>query len=285
MIPAPFEYLAPTTIEEAIALLGRHGDDAKVLAGGHSLLPLMKLRLAAPAVLIDLGGIPGLQGIRDHGDQIAIGAMTRYVDLQRSSLLQERVPMLPAATAQVGDAQVRNRGTLGGALAHADPAGDMPAVAVALGGTIVASGPTGPREVPLADFFQDIFTSALAPDEIITEIRIDAPSGRAQRYESFRRRAADWATIGAAAVVTSVRGVVTETRVVLTNAGPTPMVAEDVAAALVGRPADLAAVQAAAGHAAAGLTPTADLNASSQYKRHLATVLTRRALEGALGLA
>jgi len=284
MIPAAFDYAAPTSLDEAVSLLQQHGDDAKILAGGHSLLPLMKLRLAAPALLIDLAQIPGLSYIRDEGDHVAIGAMTTYFDLEDSELLQRRLPLLVEATGMIGDPQVRNRGTLGGAMAHADPAGDMPVVVSALGGSVIAHGPNGDRTIDVADFFQDIFTSALEPEEIITEVRVRAHDNPAQNYQKFRRRMIDWAIVGCAVNVVRSNGSIGSASIALTNVGPTPMRASAAEQALQGQQANADAVRQAAELADQGLEPSADLNASTQYKKHLVKVMTRRALEAALNL-
>jgi carbon-monoxide dehydrogenase medium subunit len=284
MIPATFDYAAPTSLEEAITLLQQHSDEAKLLAGGHSLLPLMKLRLAAPAMLIDLGRIPGLSYIRHAGDHIAIGAMTRYVELEDSGLLQHHVPLLAQAASMVGDMQVRNRGTIGGALAHADPAGDMPTIVTALGGTIVARGPNGERTIDASDFFQDIFTSALQPDEILTEVRIPVQDRVAQNYQKFRRRLSDWAIVGSAVNVIRTNGSIASARVVLTNVGTKPIRALAVEQTLQGQAATSETVARAAELADQGLEPSGELYASPEYKKHLARVMTRRALMTALGL-
>ncbi len=284
MIPAAFDYAAPTSLDEAVSLLQQHGDDAKILAGGHSLLPLMKLRLAAPALLIDLAQIPGLSYIRDEGDHVAIGAMTTYFDLEDSELLQRRIPLLVEATGMIGDPQVRNRGTLGGAMAHADPAGDMPVVVSALGGSVIAHGPNGDRTIDVADFFQDIFTSALEPEEIITEVRVRAHDNPAQNYQKFRRRMIDWAIVGCAVNVVRSNGSIGSASIALTNVGPTPMRAPAAEQALQGQQANADTVRQAAELADQGLEPSADLNASTEYKKHLVKVMTRRALEAALRL-
>lgn len=284
MIPAAFEYAAPTSVDEAISLLQQHGDEAKILAGGHSLLPLMKLRLATPGILVDLSRIPNLSYIREDGNQIAIGAMTPYVDIVNSDLLKGRIPILPESASMVGDPQVRNRGTLGGAVAHADPAGDMPAVVCAIGGQVVARGPNGDRRIDVSEFFQDIFTSALAADEVLTEVRLNAPQNVAQNYQKFRRRAIDWAIVGAAVNVVRSNGSIGSASVVLTNVGPTPVRADAVAQALQGQPATAETIAQAAEAADQGIEPTAELNASPDYKKHLARVLTRRALAAALGV-
>jgi carbon-monoxide dehydrogenase medium subunit len=285
MIPADFDYRCPSSLEEALSLLGEYGEDAKILAGGHSLLPLMKLRLASPRVLIDLARIDGLSYIREAGDRIAIGAMTLYAALQGSAVLQNRVPLLAQAAGMVGDQQVRNRGTLGGALAHADPAGDMPVIVTTLGGTIRARSSRGERTIDAADFFTDIFTSTLQPDEIVTEISIPAHDGAAQHYEKFVRRSIDWAIVGAAVSVSRTNGSIGSASVVLTNVAATPERASAVEEALAGQPANADTVRNAARKAAEGLNPSAELHASSEYKAHLARVLTGRALTAAMGLS
>lgn len=285
MIPPAFDYAAPSSVDEAIALLQEHGDEAKLLAGGHSLIPLMKLRLAAPGFIVDLGKVPGLAYIRDAGNYAAIGAMTIHYALETSDLLQRRLPLVCQAAGMVGDMQVRNRGTIGGSLAHADPASDLPAVVTALGADIVARGPQGERTISAADFFQDVWTSALDPAEVLTEIRIPYGQGQpAQRYEKFRQRAADWALVGVAVSVSRTNGSIGNASVVLTNVGATPLRARTVEEALQGQSASAEAVRAAAEHASDGLDPSPELKASPDYKRHLARVLTRRALESALEL-
>ena len=282
MIPVSFEYVAPTSVEEALSLLTEHGDEAKILAGGHSLLPLMKLRLAAPAVLVDLGTVDSLRYIREEDGQVSIGAMTTYAAVEHSETIRRVIPMLAQAVSLVGDMQVRNRGTLGGALAHADPAGDMPAVVSALGGSVLVQGPHGQREIDISDFFVDIFTSALEPDEILTEIRLRRQEGAAGSYEKFRRRQIDWAIVGAAVSLSIAGGKIGDARVALTNVGPTPVRATAVENALQGAPVDDARVEVASQLASENIDPQPELNASSEYKRHLARVLTRRALQSSL---
>jgi len=283
VIPPAFDYVAPSSVEEAISLLQQHGDEAKVLAGGHSLIPLMKLRLAAPAFLVDLGRIPDLSYIRDAGDHVAIGAMTTYYTLETSELLRRRLPLVAETAGVVGDPQVRNRGTIGGSMAHADPASDLPTVVKALGGTIVARGPQGERSIPAEEFFQDIWTSALVPDEVLTEVRVPYVQGEpAQAYEKFRVRASDWALVASAVNATRHNGQIESVSVVLTNVGPIPIRATGVEQALQGQEATKDAIGAAAEHASDGLEPSPEFKASPEYKRHLARVLTRRALEAAL---
>jgi aerobic carbon-monoxide dehydrogenase medium subunit len=265
VIPAAFDYVRAGSADEAVALLGQHGDDAKLLAGGHSLLPLMKLRLAAPSVLIDVGRLSDLSYVRDQGDHVAVGALTRHHDLETSADLKASVPLLAHAAGQVGDPQVRHRGTIGGSVAHGDPASDLPAVLLALDATLVAQGPSGSRSIAAADFFKGFLETALAPDELLTEIQIPKPTG-GWSFQKFNRRAQDWAIVGVAAVGGNVA---------LVNMGSTPVRAAAVESALASgaSPADAAA------HAADGLDPPADNNASSDFRKHLATVLVRRALE------
>ncbi len=270
MIPASFEYRRAGTVDEALGWLGEDPDSTKLLAGGHSLLPLMKLRLATPAVLVDVGRIEGLSYVRDAGDHVAVGALTRHRDLEVSDVARSEVPLLAHVAGQVGDPQVRHRGTIGGSLAHGDPASDLPAAVLALGGTLVVRGPSGTREVPADEFFRGFLETAIGPDEMLTEIRVHkAPSGWA--FQKFNRRAQDWAIVGVAAVVDG------SARVALVNMGSTTVRARGVEQALAegAPPADAAA------RAAEGLDPPSDLHASAEYRQHLATVLVRRALEGA----
>ncbi len=272
MIPAAFDYARAGSAEEAIALLGEHGDEAKLLAGGHSLLPMMKLRLAVPSVLIDIGPLGDLSYINDAGDHVAIGALTRHRALETSDLLANECPLLAHVAGEVGDPQVRHRGTIGGSLAHSDPASDLPAAVLALGGTLVAQGPNGSREISAGDFFTGYFESALNDDEMLTEIRVPKAPGRAWNYQKFNRRAQDWAIVGVAAV--TVNG---GTNVSLVNMGSVPLRASAVEAALAGG----ASAADAAEQAAEGTDAPTDLNATPDYRNHLARVLTRRALETA----
>jgi carbon-monoxide dehydrogenase medium subunit len=269
VIPAAFDYVRAGSAEEAVSLIGQHGDDAKFLAGGHSLLPLMKLRLAQPAVLVDIGRITDLSYIRDAGDHVAIGALTRHMDVETSDLLKEHVPLLAHAASHVGDPQVRHRGTIGGSIAHADPASDLPATTLALGATYVAQGPNGTREIAAADFFQGFLTSALAPDEMLSEIRVPKMSGAGWSFQKFNRRAQDWAIVGVAAWRRNG-----DSGVALVNMGATPILATSVSSAL----ASGASIEDAAEQATAEADPQADLNASVEYRQHLAKVLVRRAL-------
>ena len=272
MIPAAFDYKRATSAAEAVSLVGEHGDDAKFLAGGHSLLPLMKLRLAQPSVLIDIGRLSDLSYIRDAGDHVAVGALTRHRDIETSDLLKEHVPLLAHAASHVGDPQVRHRGTIGGSIAHADPASDLPATTLALGATYVAQGPNGTREIAATDFYQGFLESALAADEILTEIRVPKMAGAGWGFQKFNRRAQDWAIVGVAAWRRNG-----DSGVALVNMGSTPILATSVASALAGG----ASAAEAAEQAAAEAEPSADLNASVEYRVHLAKVLVRRALEDA----
>ncbi|HEX4984130.1 MAG TPA: xanthine dehydrogenase family protein subunit M [Ilumatobacteraceae bacterium] len=272
MIPAAFDYVRAGSAEEAISLVGQHGEDAKFLAGGHSLLPLMKLRLAQPSVLIDIGRVSDLSYIRDAGDHVAIGALTRHMDVENSDLLKQHVPLLAHATSHVGDPQVRHRGTIGGSIAHADPASDLPATTLALGATYVAQGPNGTREIAAGDFYQGFLTSSLAPDELLTEIRVPKMNGAGWNFQKFNRRAMDWAIVGVAAWRNNG-----DSGVALVNMASTPVLATSVSSAL----ASGASIAEAAEQAAADADPQADLNASVEYRVHLAKVLTRRALEAA----
>ena len=270
MIPAPFDYKRASSAAEAISLVVEYGEDAKFLAGGHSLLPLMKLRLAQPAILIDIARLTDLSYIRDAGDHITIGAMTRHHDVEHSPILAEHVPLLAHAASFVGDPQVRHRGTIGGSIAHADSASDLPATTLALGATYVAQGPNGTREIAATDFYTGFLESALAPDEMLTEIRVPKMNGATWGFQKFNRRAQDWAIVGVAAWK---RG--TESGTALVNMGSVPILATSVATAIAGG----ASVADAAKLAAAEAEPQSDLNASAEYRVHLAQVLVRRALE------
>ncbi len=274
MIPAPFDYQRAGSVDEALALLAEHGDEAKLLAGGHSLLPLMKLRLALPQVLIDIGRIDELSFVEGDGDAVRIGALTRHHDLATSALAGEQVPLLAHVAGQIGDPQVRHRGTIGGSLAHGDPASDLPAALLALRATLVARGPGGEREIAADDFFTGFLETALAPDEILTEVRVPAVPGVGWAFEKFNRRAQDWAIVGVTAVMTNGSG---GPGVGLVNMGSQPLRAAGVEDALRSgaSPGDAAA------RADEGTEPPDDLNASPEFRRHLARVLVRRALESA----
>jgi carbon-monoxide dehydrogenase medium subunit len=278
MIPAPFDYESPESLDEAVRMLHENGEDAKLLAGGHSLLPLMKLRLAAPTLLVDLRRVPGLHGIQRENGSWRIGPMTRHADLQDAAELG----VVARAASQIADQQVRNRGTIGGSLAHADPASDLPAVLLAAEGEVTAQGPSGMRTIAAADLFVDYLTTSLAPDEVITEVRLPALDGWAYGYEKFTRRAEDWAMVGVCALVKRAPdGTCEDVRVGLTHMGPTALRATAAEQALRGQSLDAATIGQAAEQAAEGTDPPGDLNATPDYKRHLARVLTRRALEEA----
>jgi aerobic carbon-monoxide dehydrogenase medium subunit len=280
MITAPFDYAAPAGLDDAVRLLREHGEDAKLLAGGHSLLPLMKLRLAAPTLLVDLRQAPGLRGVQRENGSWRIGAMTRHADLQDASELG----VVAHAASLIADQQVRNRGTIGGSLAHADPASDLPGVVLALEGELSAKGPDGLRTIAAADLFEDYLTTTLAPDEVITEIRIPALDGWSWGYQKFTRRAEDWAMVGVCALVKrAADGSCEDARIGLTNMGATPLRATAAEDALRGAALDGAGIARASELAADGTEPPGDLNATPDYKRHLARVLTRRALEAAAG--
>jgi len=274
VIPAAFDYVRAGSAEEAISLIGQHGDEAKFLAGGHSLLPLMKLRLAQPTVLIDIGRVTDLSYIRDGGDHVAIGALTRHMDIENSDLLGADVPLLAHAASHVGDPQVRHRGTIGGSLAHADPASDLPATTLALSATYVAQGPNGTRQIAAGDFYEGFLTSVLEPDEMLTEIRVPKMNGAGWSFQKFTRRAQDWATVGVAAWRRNG-----DSGVALVNMGSTPVMASSVSSALAGG----ASIEDAAEQAAAEADPQGDLNASTEYRIHLAKVLVKRALTEASG--
>jgi carbon-monoxide dehydrogenase medium subunit len=268
MIPAAFDYVRADSTDAAVAALAEHGGDAKLLAGGHSLLPLMKMRLATPALLVDIARIADRSYVRDAGDHVAIGSLTRHCELETSSVLAEHVPLLAHVAAQVGDPQVRHRGTIGGSVAHGDPASDLPAVVLALGGTFVAAGPKGERTIAASDFFTGFLETALADDEMLTEIRLPKMNGNRWSFQKFNRRAQDWAIVGCAVVDGADPGVA------LVNMGPTPRRALTVEQAL----RDGASATDAAAGAADGTEPVTDLNASAELRRHLARVLVGRAL-------
>jgi carbon-monoxide dehydrogenase medium subunit len=278
VIPAEFDYEAPESVDEAVRMLHENGEDAKLIAGGHSLLPLMKLRLAAPSLLVDLRRVPGLHGIQRENGSWRIGAMARHADLQDTPELG----VAARAASQVADQQVRNRGTIGGSLAHGDPASDLPAVLLALEGEVSAQGPDGLRTIAAADLFQDFLTTSLAQDEVMTEVRLPATDDWGFGYEKFTRRAEDWAMVGVCALVKKAGdGSCEDVRIGLTHMASTPLRATAAEEALRGKGLDADSIAAAADQAAEGTDPPGDLNATSDYKRHLARVLTRRALEAA----
>ncbi|MEJ7750277.1 MAG: xanthine dehydrogenase family protein subunit M [Thermoleophilaceae bacterium] len=279
MIAAEFDYQRVGSVDEAIAALGEGGEEAKLLAGGHSLLPLMKLRLAAPALLIDMGGIAELRGVERSNGDWRIGALTTHATLQDSPELG----VVADAAGKIADQQVRNRGTIGGSLAHADPASDLPGVMLAAEASVVVRGPGGERTIAAADLFEDYLTTSLTPEEVLTDIRMPALDGWKWGYEKFTRRAEDWAMVGITALVKISDGTCEDVRVGLTHMASTPLRATAVEEALRGQPLDDERISAAAEHAADGTEPPGDLNASSEYKSHLARVLTRRALLTAAG--
>jgi aerobic carbon-monoxide dehydrogenase medium subunit len=283
VIPAFFDYLAPATLEEALSALAEHGDDAKILAGGQSLLPVLRMRLNAPAVVIDLGKIDALHGIREDGDAIVIGAMTQHSVVGSDPLVAQHAALITKAVEHLADAQVRHRGTFGGALAHADPAGDLGAPVLALDAEFVIAGPGGTRTVPASEFFVGLFETVIGEDEILTEVRIPKHTGWGAHYEKFVRVAHQWPIVAVAATVRADGGTITQARVGLTNMGQTPLRARAAEQALTGQPATAEAVAAAAAHAAEGTDPPSDLNGEAGYRRHLATVLTRRAVLSAAG--
>ncbi len=278
MIPAKFDYAAPTSVEEALRLLVEHGDEAKVIAGGQSLLPVLRMRLNAPEMVVDLAKIDSLRGIREDGDSIVIGAMTTHAEVGADPLVAEHAALIGKAVEHLADAQVRHRGTFGGALAHADPAGDLGAPALALGAEFVIAGPSGTRTVAADDFFVDLFETAIAEGELLTEVRIPKHTGWGAHYEKFVRVAHQWPIVAVAATVKAEGGTITEARVGLTNMGSTPLRAKALEQALAGKPATDDAVREVCAGAAEGTNPPSDLNGDADYRRHLATVLARRAV-------
>jgi carbon-monoxide dehydrogenase medium subunit len=284
MYPASFEYHRPGSVEEAVGLLTRYKDDAKLLAGGHSLIPMMKLRLAQPKHLVDIRRIGGLSGIREEGGAIVIGALTTHYTVESSASLKTKCPILPEAGAMIGDPQVRNQGTIGGSLAHSDPAADWPAVILALGAELKAVGPKGARTIKAQDFFKDLLTTALAPDEVLTEVRIPAlPAHTGTAYVKHPHPASRFAVVGVAAVVTVEGGHCKAAHVAVTGVGSRATRAKGVEAALAGKALDAAGIAGAAAKAADGIEISADLQGSVEYKRHLTQVYARRALEAAAG--
>lgn len=282
MIPSAFDFYAPRTLDEAIALLAEHGDEAKVLAGGQSLIPAMRFRLAAPAVLVDINGIGGLDGLRETNGHLAIGALTREAALEEYTFIRERYPLLADAAHVIADPLVRNRATVGGNLAHADPANDHPAVMLAYGAELAAHGPRGARTIPIDDFFTGMFSTSLEPDELLTEIRIPRPDpGSGGAYLKVERKVGDYA-ISAVAVQLTMDGPTIRTiRIALTNVSPTPMRAEEAERILTGQTLTDATLEAAGQAAAAACDPSADLRGSVEYKRDLTRVLVKRAVRRA----
>jgi carbon-monoxide dehydrogenase medium subunit len=285
VIPAPFDYESPASVDEALALLAQAGDrEVKVLAGGQSLMPVLRLRMAAPELVVDLGRIAELRGVRDDGDAIVLGSMTTHDDVTREPLVRQHALLLAEAARTVADPQIRHRGTFGGSLAHADPAGDMPAPALALDAEMVIAGPSGRRTVPAAEFFQDLFTTALAENEVLVEIRVPKHTGWGAHYEKFSPVVQAWSIVAVAAAVRVENGTIAQAKVALTNMGLVPIRASAVEQALVGREATAEAIRDAAGLAADGTSPATDANADEDYRRHLATVLTGRAVLAAAGV-
>jgi carbon-monoxide dehydrogenase medium subunit len=277
VIPAEFEYLRADSVEHAANALAEEGEDAKLIAGGHSLLPLMKLRLAAPTLLIDIGGLDELRGVERENGGWRVGALTTHATLQSS----DELGVVARAASLIADQQVRNRGTIGGSLAHGDPASDLPGVLLAFDGSVTVRGAGGERQVPVAGFCLDYLTTVLAPDEVITSVHFPALDGYGWGYEKFTRRAEDWAMVGVVALVKASGGSCEDVRIGLTNMGSTPLRAGAAEEALRGGPLDAGSIAVAAEHAAEGTEPPGDANATPDYKRHLARVLTRRALESA----
>jgi carbon-monoxide dehydrogenase medium subunit len=283
VIPPEFDYLRPHSVADAVAELGRAGEDAKVLAGGQSLLPLLRMRLAYPSALIDLGGVGELRGIRRDGDELVIGSMTTHHDVLHDPLVAQHCPLLAQATGTVADPAVRHRGTFGGALAHADPAGDLPAVALALDATFVIEGPEGRRMVAASEFFSDYLETAVRPGELLVEVRVPLLGpGWSSAYEKFNRVAQAWAIVGVAALVRTEGDTITEARVGLTNMGPTPLRAAGTEQLLAGASTRDGGIARAAQLAAADTEPSADLSAQPDYRQHLARVLTKRAVQKAV---
>jgi carbon-monoxide dehydrogenase medium subunit len=284
MIPAAFEYERPASVADAVKALSEAGEDAKLLAGGQSLIPVLRLRLAYPSTLIDVSRLSEMKGVRDDGDAIVIGAMTTHNDVMRDALVNEHAPLIAQATRTIADPQVRHRGTFGGALAHADPAGDLGAVALAMDCEFVAVGPGGDRRIAAADFFLDYLTTALQTDELLTAVRVPKlGAGWSSHYEKFNRVAQAWSIVGVAALVQRDNGAIRSARIGLTNMGNTPLRASTVEQALAGADASADAVGAAADHAAEGTNAPSDLSGKADYREQLARVLTKRAVLAAAG--
>jgi carbon-monoxide dehydrogenase medium subunit len=283
MIPVAFDYVRPLSVGEAVSALRAAGEEGKILAGGQSLMPVLRLRLAGPSMIVDLGGIAQLRGIRVDGDSLVVGAMATHAEVAASNLVRSEVPLVADVAGKIGDRQVRHRGTLGGSMAHADPAGDLPAVAVALDATFVVEGSSGQHSSAARDFFTGMFSTAMSPDEVLVEVRFPRMPGWSSRYEKFHRTAQAWALVGVAAAVRRDNGSIAEARIAFTNMGATPVRAAGVEAALVGA-ADLAAVRSAAAQAGAATSPPTDISGSAEYRRHLVGVLTGRAVAAAAGL-
>jgi carbon-monoxide dehydrogenase medium subunit len=284
MFPASFGYHAARSVEEALDLLAKYGEDAKLLAGGHSLIPAMKLRLASPRYLIDLGTVPGLSGIRIDGDALTIGALTVHADIVSSDIARQHIPALSDAAGVIGDVQVRNRGTIGGSVAHADPAADFPVVLTALNASFVAVSPSGSRVISVDGFFVDFYTTALAPNEVLTEIRVPLPpSSAGTAYHKMAHPASGYVVVSAGALINcDSSGRCASARIAIGGLGSGPLRAKATEAALQGQSLTEKVISAAAAKAAEGSDPTDDVYASAEYKRHMATVLARRAIEQAI---
>jgi carbon-monoxide dehydrogenase medium subunit len=284
VIPAEFDYVKAGSVDEAVAALVAGGDDSKVLGGGQSLLPVLRLRLNAPSVLVDVSGIDELRQVTDEGSSILVGAGVTTYEVMHHALVTAHVPLLSQTAALVADPAIRHRGTFGGSCAHADPSGDMPSVAAALDAEFVIAGPGGRRTVAASDFFVDFFTTAVGLDEVLVAVRLPKQDGWGSHYEKFHRTAQAWAIVGVAAAVKVEAGTITGAKIALTNMGSTPVRATSVEAALVGGPATADAITAASASAADGTSPTTDTHADAEFRRHLATVLTARAVAKAVGL-
>jgi aerobic carbon-monoxide dehydrogenase medium subunit len=285
VIPASFDYVRPDSVTEAVSALAGAGEDGKLLAGGQSLIPVLRLRLAYPSTLVDISRVGEMRGVRDDGDAILIGAMTTHHEVLHDPLVNQHAPLIAQATRTVADPQVRHRGTFGGSLAHADPAGDLGAVALALEAELVAHGPGGERRIPAHEFFVDYLTTSLRPDEVLTAVRVPKlDAGWTSHYEKFTRVAQAWATVAVAALVRRANGSIAEARVGLTNMGSTPLRAAGVEQALAGSDATADAVGDAAQHAAEGTSPPSDLFGQADYREHIARVMTKRAVLAAAGV-
>lgn len=285
MIPAPFDYVRPGSLADAVAALSGGGEEAKVLAGGQSLMPMLRIRLSSPTLLVDCGRLSELRGVSDGGDAIVIGAATTHHDVMHDPLVMAHAPLIARTTAMVADPAIRHRGTFGGSLAHADPAGDLPTVSLVLDATMEITGPRGQRHVSASDFFVDYFTTALAPDEILVSVRIPKlGAGWGYDYQKFHRTAQAWAVVGVAAAVRRENGTIAEARLGLTNMGATPRRAGAAEAALAGAAASAESIAAASAQAADGTSPTSDLHAKADFRQHLARVLTGRAVHAAAGV-
>lgn len=285
MIPAQFDYVRAGDVDEAVAALAEHGDEAKILGGGQSLIPLLRLRLAYPELLVDVGRVEEMIGVREEGDRLVVGAATTYHAVGKDTLVAEHCPVLAEVVSTIGDPQVRSRGTFGGSLAHADPAGDLPATAVALDAVMHVAGPGGRRDIAAADFFVDYLQTTLGASEVLVSVSVPKyGEGWGHKYVKFGRVAQAWALVGSVAVVRRQNGSIAEARVGLTNMGSTPVRAHEVEAALTGAEASRQTVLTAADHAAEGTSPSSDLHAQADFRAHLARVLTARALTAAAGL-